>query len=406
MSDTTLQSTATLRRLPMPEFIAMLAFLFATIAFSIDAMLPALPQIAAELTPEDVNRAQLILTAFVAGMGVGTLFAGPISDAIGRKPAITLGFALYFIAAVAAVFAHSIEMLLIARFVQGLGASGPRIAGLALVRDLYAGREMARITSFVMMVFILIPAVAPSLGAAMIWVAGWEGVFYAFLVFACIGALWLNLRQDETLPPERRRPLQFAPLFEAAREVLSNRHVMLCTLILSLGFGQMFGLLSSAQQLFGETYGKVETFPMWFALMALLSGTGTVLNAAFVTRFGMRRIAKWAYAMQICVSAAMLLALTLDLLPDGWRFPVFFLWCVSVFFMAGVTFGNLNALALQRVGHIAGMAASIVSAVSTVLAVLIAAPVGLLYDGSAIPVVTATLICSGLAWFLMQFLTD
>ena len=390
----------------MPEFIAMLAFLFATIAFSIDAMLPALPAIAAELTPDNANVAQLILTAFVAGMGAGTLFAGPISDAIGRKPAITIGFGIYAAATIAAIFADSIEMLLIARFVQGLGAAGPRIVGLALVRDLYAGREMARITSFVMMVFIIVPALAPSIGAGMIWLAGWHGVFIGFLIFALIGSSWLNLRQAETLPRERRRPLRPGPLREAAREVLGNRHVMLCTLILTLGFGQMFGLLSSAQQLFGEAYGKGDAFPAWFAAMALLSGTGTILNATFVTRFGMRRIAKWAYIMQTCVSATMLILVAGDLLPPALHFPAFFLWCVSVFFMAGVTFGNLNALALQYMGHIAGMAASIVAAISTVLATLIAAPVGLLYDGTAIPVIAATLICSGLAWFLMRFLTD
>ncbi|WP_252733682.1 multidrug effflux MFS transporter [Paracoccus marinaquae] len=394
------------QRLPMPEFITMLAFLFATIAFSIDAMLPALPEIAAQLTPENVNRAQLILTAFVAGMGLGTLFAGPISDAIGRKRAITIGFAIYAAAAVVAIFANSIEVLLAARFVQGLGAAGPRIVGLALVRDLYEGREMARITSIVMMVFIIIPALAPSIGQGMIWLAGWHGVFIGFLIFAVIGSTWLNLRQAETLPPERRRPLRAGPLKEAAREVLTDRHVVLCTLILTLGFGQMFGLLSSAQQLFGEAYGKGDAFPSWFAAMALLSGAGTVLNAAFVTRFGMRRIAKWAYIMQTCVSAVMLVLVGGGLLPEALQFPAFFIWCVSVFFMAGVTFGNLNALALQRMGHIAGMAASIVSATSTLLATLIAAPVGLLYDGTALPVIIATLICSALAWYLMGMLRD
>ena len=173
-------------RLPLPEFIAMLAFLFATIAFSIDAMLPALPEIATALTPDNVNRAQLILTSFVAGMGIGTLFAGPISDAIGRKRAITLGFVIYAAAAIAAIFANSLEFLLICRFVQGLGAAGPRIVGLALVRDLYEGREMARITSFVMMIFIIVPALAPAMGQGIIWVAGWHGVFGAFLVLSLI----------------------------------------------------------------------------------------------------------------------------------------------------------------------------------------------------------------------------
>lgn len=406
MSATILHAQTPQRRLPLPEFVAMLAFLFATVAFSIDAMLPALPDIAGELTPANVNRAQLILTAFMAGMGLGTLFAGPISDAIGRKPAIFLGTALYIAAAVAAIFAQSIEFLLAARFVQGMGASGPRIVGLALIRDLYSGREMARISSFVMMVFITIPALAPSIGAGIIWASGWQGVFVAFILFALIGASWLGIRQAETLPPSERRPLRLGPLTAAAREVLSDRQVMLCTLVLTLGFGQMFALLSSAQQLFGEAYGKGDSFPAWFALMAILSGAGTLLNATFVMRFGMRRIAKWAYAMQTVVSSVMLVLVVSGVLPESLRFPAFFFWAVSVFFMAGVTFGNLNALALQRMGHVAGMAASIIAALSTVAATLIAAPVGLLYNGTAVPAITAALICSALAWLLMGWLRD
>ena len=406
MTDVSHPGLAQQQRLPLPEFIAMLAFLFATIAFSIDAMLPALPDIAADLTPDNVNRAQLILTTFVAGMGLGTLFAGPLSDALGRKRTITIGFGIYIAATIAAIYADSLELLLVARFVQGLGAAGPRIVGLALVRDLYEGREMARISSFVMMIFIMIPAVAPTLGAGIIAISDWHGVFLAFIAFALIGALWLNIRQAETLPPAARRPLRIGTLYAAAREVLSDRQVMLATLILTLGFGQMFGLLSSAQQLFGETYGKGENFHLWFAAMALLSGSGTILNATFVMRFGMRRIAKWAYVMQTIVSGLALTLILSGVLPQGLEFPVFFFWAVSVFFMAGVTFGNLNALALQRMGHIAGMAASIVAAISTLAAVLIAAPVGLLYNGTAIPAITATLICSGLAWALMRRLND
>ena len=406
MTDVSHPGLAQQQRLPLPEFIAMLAFLFATIAFSIDAMLPALPDIAADLTPDNVNRAQLILTTFVAGMGLGTLFAGPLSDALGRKRTITIGFGIYIAATIAAIYSDSLELLLVARFVQGLGAAGPRIVGLALVRDLYEGREMARISSFVMMIFIMIPAVAPTLGAGIIAISDWHGVFLAFIAFALIGALWLNIRQAETLPPAARRPLRIGTLYAAAREVLSDRQVMLATLILTLGFGQMFGLLSSAQQLFGETYGKGENFHLWFAAMALLSGSGTVLNATFVMRFGMRRIAKWAYVMQTIVSGLALTLILSGVLPQGLEFPVFFFWAVSVFFMAGVTFGNLNALALQRMGHIAGMAASIVAAISTLAAVLIAAPVGLLYNGTAIPAITATLICSGLAWALMRRLND
>ncbi|RCW86631.1 DHA1 family bicyclomycin/chloramphenicol resistance-like MFS transporter [Paracoccus lutimaris] len=380
----------------------MLALIFAVIAFSIDSMLPALPQIAAELSPDNVNRAQLVLTAFVGGMGLGLLLAGPVSDALGRKPVIIAGFAVYALASVAAVFANSLELLLAARFVQGLGAAAPRIVSLALVRDLYQGREMARITSFVMMIFILIPAVAPSIGAVIIHFVGWRGVFGSFVALALTGSLWLGLRRTETLPPAARRPLNMPSLAASAREVLANPQVRLVTVVVTLGFGQMFALLSSAQQLFVETYHTGDNFPLWFAGMALLSGSGTVLNARYVMRLGMRRIVASAYRMQVVVSGVMAVLVLGDLLPEALRFPAFFIWAVSVFFMAGVTFGNLNAMALQRMGHVAGMAASVVAAVSTIGAVLIAAPVGLAYDGTARPIILATLVCSGLALWLMR----
>lgn len=392
----------TSRRLPQGELIAMLAFLFATVAFSMDAMLPALPEIAAQLTPTDVNRAQLILTSFMAGMGLGTLFAGPVSDAIGRKPAMGIGFAVYLAASAVALFVNSLELLLAARFLQGLGAAAPRIVGTALVRDLYSGREMARITSFVMMVFMIVPALAPLVGTGFIALMGWHGVFLGFLLFGSIGWLWLSLRQPETLAPADRRPLQVGMLWSGVREVLSDRQVVLSTVTIALGFGQMFALLSSSQQLFAEAYGKGGQFPLWFAAMAVLAGTGTLLNSRLIMRVGMRRIARGAYAVQIWASALFLLLLLLgDALPAPLRFPLFFLWAVGLFMMAGLTFGNLNAMAMQRMGHIAGLTASVVSSISTLGAVLIAAPVGLAYDGTAVPVVTAGVICSVLAWVIM-----
>ena len=390
------------RRLPLPEFTAMLAFLFATVAFSIDAMLPALPQIAAELSPDAVNRAQLVLTAFVLGLGVGTLVTGPLSDAIGRRRTILAGALLYMSGAALASVAPTLETLLLARVLQGLGAAGPRIAGLALVRDLYAGREMARVTSFVMMIFILIPAVAPAIGQGIIAFSGWRGVFMAFIVFSCIGLSWLMIRQPETLPVERRRPLNPRSILAGVAEVMADRDVRLYTSVLMLGFGQMFALLSTAQQLFAETYGKGPTFPYWFAAMALLSGAGTVMNANLVMRLGMRRMAIGAYAAQTGISGGFVLLLLGGVLPGWAAFPAFFVWATSVFLMAGLTFGNLNALAMEKMGHIAGTAASVVSAISTVLAVVVAAPVGLLYDGTALPTTMGTFLCSGMAYLLMR----
>lgn len=395
------ESLPDIRRLSVPEFTVLLAMLFATIAFSIDAMLPALPAIAAELSPDDVNRAQLILTAFVMGMGIGTLFAGPVSDALGRKRTIIGGFALYILGAWAAHEATSLTWLLAARLLQGLGAAAPRIVGVALVRDLYKGREMARIQSFVMLVFILVPAVAPLIGQAIMGVWGWRAVYIAFILFALTGSAWLWLRQPETLAPGARRPLTPALILGGLREVLADRTAMLATLVLTLGFGQMFALLSSIQQVFGETFGRVEEFPLWFMALAILSGGASILNARLVMRVGMRKLATRAYLAQALFSALTVAVFASGLLPAPVALGIFFVWATSIFFMAGMTFGNLQSIALERFGHIAGMAASVVTSVSTVGAVAIAAPVGLMFDGTPVPVMAGAFVCSTLAVWLM-----
>ncbi len=406
MSDMTQTAPAApQRRLSLPEFTAMLATLTATVAFSIDAMLPALPQIAAELSPDDINRAQLVLTSFVLGMGLGTFFAGPVSDAIGRRRTIFLGGAIYILGALGALVSNNLEVLLAARFIQGFGAAGPRIVPMALVRDLYAGREMAKITSFIMMLFILIPALAPSIGGVIIGFTGWHGVFAAFVLFGLIGMTWVGLRQPETLSPDRRRPLRVGALVAGAREVLSDRNVRLYAAVMALGFGQMFALLSSSQQLFA-VFGVTDSFPHWFAAMAILAGSGTVFNARFVMRLGMRKIVKAAYIAQIAVSAVMLVLVLSGAVAGPGDFALIFVYTISVFAMAGLTFGNLNALAMQKMGHLAGMTASVVTALSTVGAVIIAAPVGLAFNGTALPIVVATLVCSTLAWALMRCTDD
>lgn len=381
----------------------MAAVLFATIAFSIDAMLPALPEIAADLSPADPNRAQLVLSAFVLGMGIGTFFAGPISDTLGRKPTIVAGAVIYVIASLVAMKSQSMEMLLVARIAQGIGASGPRVVTLAMIRDLYSGRRMAQIVSFVMTVFILIPAFAPTIGAGIIAVTGgWRGVFGAFVVFGFVGAGWLVLRQKETLAPEHRRPFRAGPITSAVREVLSNRMVLLYIAVLSLGFGQMFALLSSIQQIYADIFGRADTFHFWFMATGLLSAGGTILNAALVMRLGMRRLAMAAYGSQTIIASVLLLLWWSGGMPDVIALYAFFFWSTTIFFMAGLTFGNLNALALQPMGHIAGLAASVVGAISTVLAVPIAAPIGLAFNGTPVPLLTGTAVCSLAAFLLMR----
>jgi DHA1 family bicyclomycin/chloramphenicol resistance-like MFS transporter len=394
------------RTLSFPEFVALLAMLFATIAYSIDAMLPALVVIAEDLSPEAVNRAQLVVTIFVLGMGLGTLFWGPISDSFGRKSVIVSGIGLYCVAALVAARAETLEVLLAARLAQGLGAAAPRVVTLAIVRDLYEGRRMARVMSIVMTVFIIVPAVAPSIGAAIIWVWDWRAVFWSFVVFGVVSGGWLMLRQPETHPPERRRPLRLGTLASAAAEVIGNARVMTVIAALSLGFGQMFLFLSTAPQIFADVFDRQATFPFWFAGVALIAGLSGILNASLVMRLGMRRLATTAFAAQAAVSAAFLAQWLLLPLPEPWDFALFFVWMSAAFFMVGLTFGNLNALALEPLGHIAGLAAAMVGALSTVGAVAIAAPVGQLYDGTPVPLAAGVALCSALAFLLMRTLHD
>ncbi|SDX53660.1 multidrug effflux MFS transporter [Roseicitreum antarcticum] len=388
------------RQVAFPEFIALFAMLFATIAFSVDAMLPALIQIGQDLSPGDVNRAQLVVTSFMLGMGSGTLIAGPLSDAYGRKTIVVWGMGLYMLAAAVAAYSQSLEMLLLARFVQGLGASGPRIVTVAMVRDLYEGRAMARVMSFVMTVFILVPALAPSLGAVIISLAGWRAVFGAFIVFGVISTLWLAIRQPETLAVADRRPLQVASLWSALQEVLSNRSVQFFIAAMSFGFGQMFAWLSSAPQIFDQVFDRAETFPLWFAGVALFAGSASLVNAKLVMRLGMRKLATTAFAWQATVSVVALVLMSLNL-PAPWNFAVFFVYMCCSFFSIGLTFGNLNALALEDMGHIAGMASAVVGSLSTVLAVIIAIPIGQAFNGTAYPAVLGVLVCSSVAYCLM-----
>ncbi len=384
------------------EFIALIAMLFATIAFSIDAMLPALPQIAAELTPEAPNRAQLILTSFVMGMGLGTLFAGPLSDSFGRRTVIVGGAILYSVAALVAYAAPTIETVLAARVVQGLGAAGPRVVSLALVRDVHSGRQMARVVSFAMMIFTLVPAVAPLLGTGIIAAFGWRSIFLAFIAFSVLSVLWLLLRQPETLPANARRPFRAAPLWAALREVLSHRVIRLSIVAQTLAFACLFATLSSTQPIFDQTFDRAGSFPLYFALIALLAGTASLLNASLVVRLGMRRLIVVTFGVQMVVSAIVALVTASGVLPASFAFPVYLVWTIGVFFMAGMTLGNLNALGLEPVGHIAGMAASVIGSISTVASVALAVPVGLMFDGTPAPLMTSVAVLTALGFAVMR----
>jgi MFS transporter, DHA1 family, multidrug resistance protein len=391
------------RRLSHGEFVALIAALFATIALSIDAMLPALPQIAADFSPSQPNNAQLVITSFVFGMGVGTLFTGPLSDSFGRKPVIIAGGLLYMLSSVAAYFAQSLEVLLISRVVMGLGAAGPRTAATALVRDLFEGRAMAQVMSFVMMVFMLVPAVAPLMGQTIMHIADWQAIFLVYIGFSVITMIWLGLRQPETLPASKRRKFSVVALMAGVREVFSHRIVVISILMQSLTLAALFATLSSMQGIFELRFDRGASFAYWFALIALCSAIGNVINAKTVVRYGMRRLIWLGYAGLMVITAVLLAVKYLGLMPEALAFPMHMVWTVVLFGAMGLQMGNLNALAMEPLGHIAGLSASIITALSTVISVVMAVPVGLAFDGSELPLMLGVLVFNGLALALFAF---
>ena len=385
------------------EFIALIAALFATIAISIDAMLPAMPEIAATLSPDAPNRAQLVVTSFVFGMGLGTLIAGPLSDAFGRKILILAGSALYVVAAIACYFAKTLDFLLIARAVQGFGAAAPRVVSTAMVRDLFSGREMARVMSFVMMVFTLVPAVAPLMGQAVIYAAGWHAIFLVYVVFSVVILLWMALRQPETLALADRRPLSVAALWAATKEVFSSRVVLVSIIAQSLTLAALFATLSSMQGIFEQRFDRATGFPLWFALIALVSMGGSIINAKVVVRLGMRKVVTRTYAGVVVLTLALLAITVAGLMPEPLAFPAHILWSIALFAMMGLSMGNLNALAMEPVGHIAGFASSVIGAIATVVSVVLAVPVGLAFDGTARPLMAGVLVFITMALISMRF---
>ena len=365
------------------EFIVLVALLNAMVAMSIDTMLPAIGAIAAELGATDPNSRQFIITTFFAGMTIGTLIYGPWSDSIGRKPAIFIGLVLYAAGSLLCLISTNFPMILIGRFIQGFGASSPRIVSIAMVRDGQAGAAMARVMSFVMTVFMLVPIMAPSIGQLVLLVASWRFIFLGFLGMGLIAGLWLWFRQEETLPRDRRSPLSGTALLTAAIEVLKHPVAMGYTIAVGCIFGSFICYLGTSQQLFAEQYGQGEFFAIWFGVFAVAIAIAMLLNARLVMKYGMRNLSKWALRGNIALSAGFLMAgLAMAGHPPLWVLAGFLF---LNFFCCGLLFGNYNAIALEPMGRIAGMAAAISGALSSLLAIVAGGLIGQLYDGSVIP---------------------
>jgi DHA1 family bicyclomycin/chloramphenicol resistance-like MFS transporter len=367
-------------RLPLAEFVALIALMFSLVAMSIDGMLPALPAIGADLAVSDPNDTQLVVASLFFGLAFGQLLAGPLSDSFGRKPIIYAGFVLFMGGCLLSFFAPSFEWMIAGRILQGVGAAAPRIVTIALVRDQYEGRAMARVMSFALSVFILVPALAPAMGQAILLFSGWRAIFTTFLLIALITSAWFALRQPETLAPERRSAFSIRRILAAAGEVCTTRVAIGHTVATGFVFAAFVGYLSSAQQIFQQTYGVGSWFPAYFAALALSIGCASVINGRLVIRHGMRKISINAiHGLTGLALVFLLVVWSLEGVPPLWLFMCFF---ISIFFCIGLLFGNLNALSMEPLGHIAGVGAAVVGFVGTLISVPIGAAVGQAYDGT------------------------
>ncbi|OUC09204.1 MFS transporter [Litorilinea aerophila] len=394
--------TRTLTRPSFAEFVALVSMMMALTALSIDAMLPALPHIAGDFQVSNPNDRQLVVSVIFLGLGVGQLFFGPLSDSVGRKPALYAGFGLYMVGALMALLAPGFSVLLVGRLLQGIGASSSRAVTLALVRDQYSGRAMARVMSFVMTVFIFVPMIAPTLGQAVLLFAGWRSIFALFILLSLILLVWLALRQPETLPQERRAAFTVRRIGAAIREVVRNRVALGYTVTSGLVSGAFIGYLNSAQQIFQEQYALGELFILIFAVVASAVGLASFLNARLVMRYGMRLLVNVSLLAIVILAG---LALVLAFLQDGWLpLPLFLAYLMLSFFCIGILFGNMNALAMEPLGHIAGIGAAVVGALSTLLSVVLGTFIGQSYNGTVLPLVLGLGVLAALSLVVVRWI--
>ncbi len=381
--------------LSMAEFVAIIAMLMALTALSVDIMLPALPAIDAAFAIADPNDRQLVVTAYMLGFAAGQPIYGPLSDRFGRKPILLLGLAIFVLASLGTVLVDSFTGLLVLRVLQGIGSASPRVVGIAVVRDRFGGRDMARVMSFVMIVFVILPVLAPAMGSGILLVGDWHLIFLALLGFGALVAVWMQARLPETRPEEMREPLSINWLAKSLRLTVTTRETVGYTIAAALVFGPLLGYINSAQQIFIEIFDTGDLFALFFGLIAIALAFAAFLNGNLVGRLGMRPLSHAAAIAYVVISAAHLIyVLMLDGPPSVWVFSAFL---AGNLFCFGIMMPNFNAMAMEPLGQVAGTAASFVGCVTTAGAAIFGWYVGHLYDGTVIPLLAGYLVLGGLA---------
>jgi DHA1 family bicyclomycin/chloramphenicol resistance-like MFS transporter len=383
----------------LKEFTTFVATLMAIVALSIDALLPAFGFISQDLMVADPNKVQLVVSALFIGLAIGQLIYGPMSDAFGRKPILYISLAVYFIGTGICYFANSIDLLLVGRVVQGLGVAGPNVTAITLVRDNYKGRQMAKIMSMVMMIFIMVPTIAPALGQLILFFAGWRDIFVLYTVYALLVLAWVHLRLKETLTKEKRIPFTAKRLTGGFKEVLSNRSTLSLTIAMGMIFGCLIGYINSCQQIIQVQLGAGKMFSVYFGMLAFLIGVSSLVNSRIVEKLGMHFIASRAL-LTISGSAALFLLVQQFVDVQLWMFLLF---AAALFGSFGFISGNLNAMAMEPLGHLAGIASAVIGSISSLLSISIGTTIGQLYNGSVLPITLGVMLMTGSAWCFVQY---
>lgn len=363
------------------EFIVLMAFAMSLVALSIDTILPALPLIAESLDETKGNGIQQVVSFLFLGLTVGQLFFGPIADRLGRKPALAMGIFVFMVGSLVSAFASDFSTVLAGRLVQGFGVAAMRIVAVAIIRDKYEGASMARIMSLAMSIFILVPCVAPLLGQGILAVADWRAIFWVLLTMSGVLAVWFWIRQPETLDPAHRAPAGLKSVWAGVHETCSNRTVLWYTISLGLVQGGFVGYLLSAEQIFHQTYQTGDLFAIYFAILALSIGLSSLVNARIVERFGTQKICRVALMATIAVSIIALLGELLGSLS----LTGFLVAQAGILFCLGLMFGNMNAIAMHPLGHIAGVASAVISFIKGLLGLVVGSLIGAAFDLTVFP---------------------
>ncbi len=335
--------------------------------------------------PEPVD-IQYAVSGFFLGMALGQLFVGPLSDRFGRKPVVQVGYAVFVFGCALSIFAQSWIAIIAARFLQGLGAAAPRVVSMAIVRDEHDGTAMARILSITMAVFILVPIIAPALGQGLIYLGGWRATHVALAVLSILVVFWFTVRQPETLQQEDRISLGGWAILSIVSQILRSRQAFGYTVALGLITGAFVSYLSTAQAIFLGVFETGDLFAFYFALSAASLGAAALLNSWLVSRFDMVALTKFAMLAIVGVSLAFLAVIAgQGGVPPLWQFMG---WLLAVFFCLGLIYGNLQALALEPLGHIAGSASAFVGSISLLISLPLSAVISAQINGTVYPLVT------------------